>query len=503
MKYNYFIIICLFYNVLHGQSVDVMNYNNGQKATVPTTSSTQLLPLTGATNSVQMWNGSTWTNTAVGGTTFQGLANYWTKTGNNLSYTAGDVTVGTVNGKKRFFNNGTIGITFNSDTVATGSAEFWLGLGSFTKFVKGTAGNFIYSGSGSTSAETFNVPIGALVLQARSDNNSQSNICFATGATPSLKGLATSTDFRFPYLTGNTRRFAVLGVGDELLDGPNLSATAASTGQVLKWDGSAWAPAVDNTVTVGAFQTTGTANGLSLSGTDIRLHSASLTAPGAVDLTDNQKLGANTKIFTKNSTGSFPATAITLSNESVNADDQGIRMNFKMGASSTETGSIESTVVGGSITGGTRLDFYNMTTEGTVKRAMSVNASNQVDIKSFLLHTTQSIGANFNASTGGIDARKAIYSFSGSGFTLVLPDPTTLPIGTSTTLDASFETGSTGAVSVSAGTGAFAWSTDQDAGTGGNQFFTDTITSISAMQSVTLTVLFISGQQRWKVKINQ
>lgn len=70
--------------------------------------------------------------------------------------------------------------------------------------------------------------------------------------------------------------------------------------------------------TIGAFQTAGTANGLSLSGTDIRLHAATDLAPGAV--TTGTQTFAGTKIFNsyiqnevglhlkENNIGSTPAT---------------------------------------------------------------------------------------------------------------------------------------------------------------------------------------------------
>lgn len=50
-------------------------------------------------------------------------------------------------------------------------------------------------------------------------------------------------------------------------------------------------------ISIGNFNLTGVTKGLSLTGSELALHSASVSTPGAVDLADNQVLGDNTKIF--------------------------------------------------------------------------------------------------------------------------------------------------------------------------------------------------------------
>lgn len=249
---RYIILFILLPFLGSAQSVDVMNYNNGQKATVPTTASSQLLPLSGTTNSVQMWNGSTWVNTGVSGITFQGLTNYWTKTGNNLSYTLGNVTIGALNNHRIFEHNGLFTIPFQSDTVPT-SMGVGLSFGNFIRYVTNSSGNFIYNVSASTSAATLNLPISTLILQGRSNSDVFSNIAFVTGLTPTVKGHFTSTDFRLPYLAGNQRRFALLGVSDEVIDGPQLSGVTPSTGQVLMFNSAEYVPTTSGGDVSGAY----------------------------------------------------------------------------------------------------------------------------------------------------------------------------------------------------------------------------------------------------------
>lgn len=83
----------------------------------------------------------------------------------------------------------------------------------------------------------------------------------------------------------------------------------ATAGQVLTYNSGVWAPATNTSegTTIGAFQSSGNSNGLTLSGTDIKLHAASVSTPGGVNVgLQTFGVGADTKIF--NGTGSGQIT---------------------------------------------------------------------------------------------------------------------------------------------------------------------------------------------------
>lgn len=99
---------------------------------------------------------------------------------------------------------------------------------------------------------------------------------------------------------------SLFGQGEILKIGGGLIGAGATSGQVLTWNGTTWTPATNTSesTTIGAFQSSGTSNGLSLSGTDIRLHTATISTPGGVS-TGQQTFtsGGGTKIFNGSGTG--------------------------------------------------------------------------------------------------------------------------------------------------------------------------------------------------------
>ena len=87
--------------------------------------------------------------------------------------------------------------------------------------------------------------------------------------------------------------------------------TAGTSGQVLTSAGAGtvptWQTNTSESTTIGAFQSSGNSNGLTLSGTDIRLHAATVSTPGGVNVGQQTfGVGADTKIF--NGTGSGQIT---------------------------------------------------------------------------------------------------------------------------------------------------------------------------------------------------
>jgi len=66
-----------------------------------------------------------------------------------------------------------------------------------------------------------------------------------------------------------------------------LFSQIPTTGQVLRWNGSTWAPAthISESTKVGSFQNSGTSFGLSLTADSVRLHAATINASGGVNTT--------------------------------------------------------------------------------------------------------------------------------------------------------------------------------------------------------------------------
>ena len=88
--------------------------------------------------------------------------------------------------------------------------------------------------------------------------------------------------------------------------GGGLIGAGATSNQVIGWNGTDWVPQTNTSesTTIGAFQSSGNSNGLTLSGTDIRLHAATISTPGAVNV-GQQTFGVSsgTKLF--NGTGPY------------------------------------------------------------------------------------------------------------------------------------------------------------------------------------------------------
>lgn len=84
------------------------------------------------------------------------------------------------------------------------------------------------------------------------------------------------------YLRGNGTNLVLSG-----LLPADLTQSGATTNQVLAWSGTAWVPATNTSesTSVGSFNNSGTSNGLSLSGSALSLHAATISTPGGVNIT--------------------------------------------------------------------------------------------------------------------------------------------------------------------------------------------------------------------------
>lgn len=246
---------------------------------------------------------------------------------------------------------------------------------------------------------------------------------------------------------------------------------------------------------VGPYQTTGAANGMSASGNNIRLHSASNTAPGAVDLTDEQFLGNNTKIFSESSAFDI-SVPLKIRNPLSETDDSGVKMQFLAGASNTVVSEISTTVGGGSVSGGTYTEIRNRQADNVVRTGIQLIPNNTTRIVGFQGGSNQLVASAYNAASG-VGNRFANYEFQEAGGVLTLP-VSSVDEGTIVYLNSTYLTGANGSVNTPAAYAEFAYDTDQDAGTAGTQFYATSL-SVAPMQSLTLKAMTIEGQTRWKV----
>lgn len=118
---------------------------------------------------------------------------------------------------------------------------------------------------------------------------------------------STSTDSAKVFVTNATPNSLLTGrIGDVAL-GTNGGFYFKKTGSNTNTGWVDFAALVTESTSIGAFQSSGNSNGLTLSGTDIRLHAASVSTPGGVNVgLQTFGVGADTKIF--NGTGSGQIT---------------------------------------------------------------------------------------------------------------------------------------------------------------------------------------------------
>ena len=172
---------------------------------------------------------------------------------------------------------------------------------------------------------------------------------------------------------------------------------------------------------IGAFNATGTPNGLSNTSGVISLHAADASNPGAVTLAD-QVLGTGTKTISKN--GNTITIPLIIENNLANVDEEGSRIQFR-GVSSGVMGSIISSIEGGSIAGGVVLDVLS----GSYKALDMHSITRVTSINGFKTKDRITISGSYDI-TAALANRVGFYNIITGGGTLTLPDPATLPDGT-------------------------------------------------------------------------
>jgi hypothetical protein len=279
----------------------------------------------------------------------------------------------------------------------------------------------------------------------------------------------------------SSSRFSGNGTAGSPLE---LAQQSASTGQVLAWNGSTWSPANQTTgiSTVGAFQTTNTSAGLSISGTDIRLHHATLLTAGGISLSD-QFIGKGTKTFTKDAAGI--AIPIVSQNSAASFDDDAVAFHHVLG--STVASVLKTTIVGGSVSGGTVTTLSNMDADGTIRNAFEITPKNSFKTIGFINRRIQNVGASFSAVA--ITNRASAYNFQTAAGALTLPDPTTLDEGEEVEWKVTFTTGSDATINTAAAGSEF-WANGSGAAIA-------SISLTAGVKSGKLVVTSIGGTNYW------
>ena len=234
-------------------------------------------------------------------------------------------------------------------------------------------------------------------------------------------------------LTGSATTVNTAASGSEFWVQNSLSATPSysiptgavrkGTFEVINISGNKWVVEVSSgdDLAIGAFQTSGTADGLSIASNAVRLHAATATHPGAVTLTD-QALGTGTKTVSKHANAiSIP---LIIENNLADIDDEGAHLQFR-GISSQVMGSIISSIEGGSIGGGVVLDILSGPYKGidmhSLNRVTRYNGFSSKDIVY--------VSGSYDI-TAALTNRVGTYNITTGGGTFTLPDPGTIPEGT-------------------------------------------------------------------------
>jgi hypothetical protein len=225
MKKIYILYVFLLSSVaaLAQTTVPVKHADDGRRIVVPTMTNPNLLP-SGTSGQTLLHNGSAFQSVNADGSSFQGLVNYWVKTVNDLSYAAGDVTVGSAANARRFITYGEIGVEFQNNAPPV-SPKF-LSMGTYNALPAAGAYNAIFASSGGIGAD----PLGGLYLMARSDSDVPSNIFFKTGTARSTKLTIAADGIYHNQLTGAAVGFGVYGTDGkegrrELANGFTISPT--------------------------------------------------------------------------------------------------------------------------------------------------------------------------------------------------------------------------------------------------------------------------------------
>jgi hypothetical protein len=293
------------------------------------------------------------------------------------------------------------------------------------------------------------------------------------------------------HVTGSAR------ITEALKDSNNEAGTS---GQFLSTTGTAtdWVTVNQESTSIGTYQTTGTANGLSQSGTAIQLHSVTATTPGAVDLNDLQVLGDGSKIIQSNVNGE--TTPLILRNSAAAGADAGPGILFQGGASNASLLQIQANLVGATSANGSLVYFNNRLKTNSMNSFLTAGSERVATMNGYWRKETKDLTANYDASAS-LSNRYGHYCATVAGVALTLPLTTDMGDGVEVTVSNLTSSGADVTVNTAAGYSEFMYDYDLDAGTGGNQFFAASL-SVPAGKSFTLTRVTISSVSYWKITAN-
>lgn len=343
-----------------------------------------------------------------------------------------------------------------------------------------------------------NTSLGATAATFATTNTTGTNSFFRTGTTPAGAISANPGDMA---LSGAGELYGKYsGVGTTSGWGKYLNLidpNSASSGNVLKWNGSAWAPATDDgtTYTVGAFSTTGNADAISVSGSTLTAHAATSTTPGSVSLADGQVLGDGGKIIQNNLNGE--TTALTLRNNAAAGADAGPGLVFQAGSGNANMFQIQADMTSGATTTGAQTYLLNRNSSNSMSTHVTLQPNRTTQINGFFGEEIREIATTLDASAN-FGNRYPHYCFTAAAASLTLPLATNVVDGTRIQITSLLSSGTACTVNTAAAYAEFMYDYDLDAVTGGNQFFGANL-SVPSGQSFVLSKVSISGTGYWKV----
>ena len=359
---------------------------------------------------------STGAQTFAGAKTFSGAGSF-TSAGTGLAVT-NNATVG-----------GTFTVTGNSTLTGTLSVGSSAGFGGSVQ----TNGNLYFSGTAATNpmlkrnTTALEVRLGddsSLAVLRAAEPSSSTDVAtknYVDTATSGVSGkLAKSGDsmsgnlvmenqkqVRLSEATGGGSNYVALQAPAALAADYTLTFPAddGANGEVLTTNGSgvlSWTSAATGTVsTAGTFNATSTAKGLSISGSDVILHAADGTNPGAV--TTGAQTLAGAKTFSGAASFTSAGTGVAVTNNATVGGTLGVTGNTTLGGTLGVTGN--------SNLSGTLAVTGAATFSSTGSFADNVTMANQKQMR-------------FSEATGGGSNYVAIQAPAalGADYTLTLPD---------------------------------------------------------------------------------
>ena len=377
---------------------------------------------------------STGAQTLAGAKTFSAAASF-TSAGTGVAVT-NNATVG-----------GTLGVTGNTTVGGTLGVTSTLSVGS-SAIVGGafqTNGNLYFNGVAATNpmlkrnTTALEVKLGddsALAILRAADPSAATDVAtkgYVDTATSGVSGkvaksgdsmsgnlvLENQKQVRFSEDTGSGSNYAAIQAPATLAADYTLTLPVddGTNGQVLSTNGSgilSWISAATGTVsTVGNFSGASTAKGLSISGSDVILHPADGSNPGAV--TTGAQTLAGAKTFSSQVTASAAGTGLSVTNNATVGGTLGVTGNTTLGGTLGVTGNstiggtlgvTSNTTVGGSL-GVTGAATFSSTGSFTD----NVTMANQKEVR-------------FSEATGGGSEYVGLRSPAALGASYVLTLPT-------------------------------------------------------------------------------